>query len=48
VADTSTAAATLRRVEVITEARGRLAGNVAPALAMEAMAVGLALADAGR
>jgi DNA polymerase-3 subunit delta' len=42
--ETTDAATTLRRIEVIGEARERLAGNVAPALAIEAMAVGLALA----
>jgi DNA polymerase-3 subunit delta' len=46
-AETSTAASTLRRVDAIAEARDRLAGNVAPALAIEAMAVGLALAGEG-
>ncbi|MDR1151987.1 MAG: DNA polymerase III subunit delta' [Bifidobacteriaceae bacterium] len=44
VAQTSTVEVTLRRVDAIAEARERLAGNVAPALAIEAMAVGLALA----
>ncbi|MCB2177547.1 MAG: DNA polymerase III subunit delta' [Actinomycetales bacterium] len=37
----STAEQTLRRMDVVGEARTRLAGNVAPLLAMEAMAVAL-------
>lgn len=37
----STAEQTLRRMDVVGEARARLAGNVAPLLAMEAMAVAL-------
>jgi DNA polymerase-3 subunit delta' len=44
VAETSTIATTLRRVAVITQARERLAANVAPAIAVEAMTVGIALA----
>ncbi|MDR0432578.1 MAG: DNA polymerase III subunit delta' [Bifidobacteriaceae bacterium] len=44
VAETSTVEVTLRRIDAITQARERLAGNVAPALAIEAMAVGVALA----
>jgi DNA polymerase-3 subunit delta' len=43
-AATSTVTTTLRRVDVVSEARARLAGGAAPALAIEAMAVGLALA----
>ena len=37
----STAEQTLRRIDVVAEARTRLQGNVAPLLAMEAMAVAL-------
>jgi len=44
VAGTSTVAVTLRCLEVIEEARGRLKANVAPAMALEAMGVGIALA----
>jgi DNA polymerase-3 subunit delta' len=44
VAGTTSIAATLRSVDVIAEARLRLSGNVAPALALEGMAVGIALA----
>jgi DNA polymerase-3 subunit delta' len=44
VAQTSGEAATLRRIEALDQARQRLAGNVQPALALEAMAVGLVLA----
>jgi DNA polymerase-3 subunit delta' len=45
-AATSTVAATLRRIGLVEEARERLGGNVAPGIAVEAMAVGLALAEA--
>jgi len=47
-AGVSTLGATLRCLEVIEEARERLAANVAPALALEAMGVGIALAGTPR
>ncbi|MDR0944879.1 MAG: DNA polymerase III subunit delta' [Bifidobacteriaceae bacterium] len=44
-AETSSVAATLRRLDAIGQARTRLGMNVTPALAVEAMAVDLAYAD---
>ena len=41
LASTSTPEQTIRRMDAIGETRERLAGNVAPVLAMEAMAVAL-------
>jgi DNA polymerase-3 subunit delta' len=43
-AATSSVEATLRRIDAVTQARERLGAAVAPALALEAMAVGLTLA----
>jgi DNA polymerase-3 subunit delta' len=49
MANTTATAATLRAIDVVGEARVRLLGNAAPALTVEAMAVGLALAgESGR
>jgi DNA polymerase-3 subunit delta' len=41
LAGSSTAEQTLRRMDAVGQARTRLAGNVAPLLAVEAMAVAL-------
>jgi DNA polymerase-3 subunit delta' len=41
LAEESSAEQTLRRMDAIGQARTRLAGNVAPLLAIEAMAVAL-------